>query len=241
MALTDYLKQRHRTWSVRVQIPPHLWAAAGGRREFVKSLKTRDLNKANQLKHAHVAVFKSRIRALEGADADTSADPLAELHSKALALRSSWERVKNEEPVYDERDVDLARPYYPSRDATEDAILDETRNVADQHGDAVAVAFLKIAKGEGTPLGDLVNTWLAEQVGTITKHTSAQHRTALKAFLPVGGSRCPGRGREPPYGRRVCRPTPLRRRPQPQDHKTLRIIPFLNVAVAVGARDSQRR
>jgi integrase len=185
MALTDYLKQRHRTWYVRVQIPAHLWAAAGGRREFVKSLKTRDLNTANQLKHAHVAVFQSRIRALEGAAAETAADPLADIHSKALALRSSWEQVRNEEPVYP--DFDPERPYYPSKDATEDAIVEEAGEIEDRHGHEAAATFLKIAKGEGTPLRELIDTWLAEQVGTITAHTSAQHRTALNAFLQWAG------------------------------------------------------
>ena len=41
-ASDDYLKLRGKTYYVRVQIPHHLWAAAGGRREFVKTLKTRD-------------------------------------------------------------------------------------------------------------------------------------------------------------------------------------------------------
>src|SRR5262249_36968899 len=134
MALTNHLKLRGRTYYVRVQIPPRLWAAAGGKREFVKTLKTGDLREANKIKHAHVALFQARIRDLERAPADTSADPLAEIRSKALSLRSSWEQVKDEEPVYDEDDVDLERPYYLSRDATEDAIIEEARAIEDRHG-----------------------------------------------------------------------------------------------------------
>jgi hypothetical protein len=65
MSLTDYLKLRGRTWYVRVQIPPHLWAATGGKREFIKTLKTGDIHEANRLKHAHVAAYQSRIKALE--------------------------------------------------------------------------------------------------------------------------------------------------------------------------------
>jgi hypothetical protein len=38
MASTDYLKLRGRTWYVRVQVPPHLRAAAGGKREYVKPI-----------------------------------------------------------------------------------------------------------------------------------------------------------------------------------------------------------
>src|ERR1700745_3599585 len=147
MALADYLKQRHHTWYVRVQIPARLWGAAGGRREYVKSLKTRDLGKASQLKHAHVAVFQSRIRALEGVASDTSADPLTEIHSTTLSLRSSREQLKNEAPIYDRDDVDLKRPYYPSRDATEDAIFEKAGEIAESHGHDAAATFLKIAKG----------------------------------------------------------------------------------------------
>jgi hypothetical protein len=61
MATTDYLKRRGETWFVRVQIPKHLWKAAGGKREYVKTLKTRDLSEANRLKHPYVAAFKERI------------------------------------------------------------------------------------------------------------------------------------------------------------------------------------
>ena len=53
MASTDYLKLRGRTWFVRVQIPPHLMELLReGKREYVKTLKTGDLNEANRLKHA---------------------------------------------------------------------------------------------------------------------------------------------------------------------------------------------
>src|SRR6516162_2541187 len=116
MALTDYLKRRGHTYYVRVQIPKPLWPAAGGKREFVKSLKTRDLGRANQMKHAHVAVFQSRIRALARVAPDASTNPLAEVHAKALSLRNSWDKLKDEEPVY--YDFDPEQPYYPSKEAT---------------------------------------------------------------------------------------------------------------------------
>jgi integrase len=187
MALTDYLKRRGQTWYVRVQIPQHLWAAAGGKREYVKSLKTRDLSKANQLKHAHVAVFQSQIRALERTMRGTSVpdDPLAEVHAKALSLRYSWDRVKDEKPVH--YDFDPEQPYYPSKDATEDAILNEARELAESHGDEVADTFLKIAKGKGTPFRGLIDTWLAEQTGSITQQTVSHHRVAVKAFRKWAG------------------------------------------------------
>jgi len=92
MALTDYLKLRGRTWYVRVQIPHSLWAAAGGRREYVKTLRTGDFNTANRLKHAHIAAFQQRIKALE----KYKPNPLADVHEKALAFRDALEKHKGE-------------------------------------------------------------------------------------------------------------------------------------------------
>jgi site-specific recombinase XerD len=185
MALTDYLKLRGRTYYVRVQIPPRLRAIAGGKREFVKTLKTGDLREANKLKHAHVASFQGRIRALERVAPDTAYGPLAEIHEKALSLRYSWEKVKDEAPVYP--DFDPEQPYYPSKDATEDVILGAAREIADNHGDDVAAAFLKIAKGEATRLGDVIETWLAEQAGAITEQTVSHHRVAVRALFTWAG------------------------------------------------------
>jgi integrase len=62
------------------------------------------------------------------------------------------------------------------------------REIAEEHGDDIARAFLKIAKGEGTPLREQIEPWLTEQAGTITAQTTAQHRTVLNAFLKWAGA-----------------------------------------------------
>src|SRR5262249_10263308 len=66
-------------------------------------------------------------------------------------------------------------------------IAEEADQIEVDHGEEAAIRFFKIAKGEGTPLRDLVDAWLEEQVGDITAQTSAQHRTVLKAFLGWAG------------------------------------------------------
>jgi hypothetical protein len=98
-ASDNYLKLRGRTYYVRVQIPQHLWAAAG-RREYVKSLKTRDYNEANRRKHAHIAVFQQRIKGFERRKPD---DPRADLIERALMLREDLERYKGRVIVEDEQ------------------------------------------------------------------------------------------------------------------------------------------
>ena len=186
MSTTDYLKRRGHTWYVRVQIPPHLWKAAGGKREYIKTLKTGDLSTANRLKHAHVAAFKGQIAAL-GRQQPTG---LSELYEKAVAWREAMERHKGE-VLYETPDG----PYYAT-DEFLSQISDEANEFLDTHGEKAATAFYKIAKAEGTPLRQLVDTWLAEQTG-ITAQTNAQHRTVVNAFLRVGWRRCADRRRDP--------------------------------------------
>jgi integrase len=176
MALTDYLKLRGRTWYVRVQIPPHLWASAGGKREFVKTLKTRDLSEANRLKHAHVAAFHRRIKSLEQGD---QSDPLADLYEKAIAWRDARERYKGQVTLYDED----GEPLWTYDDEFLSQISEEAKEFEETYGERAATRFFKIAKGEGTPLrDDLIDAWLSEQAGSITEQTSGHHRVALRSF-----------------------------------------------------------
>jgi hypothetical protein len=48
------LKLRGRTWFARLNVPKELQAALG-RKEFLRTLKTRDLKEANKRKHAVLA------------------------------------------------------------------------------------------------------------------------------------------------------------------------------------------
>jgi integrase len=177
MALTDHLKLRGSTYYVRVQIPPRLWSAAGGKREFVKTLKTGDLREANKRKHAYVAAFQLRIKALEGQGAEAAAD-LNNVLARALGWRRSMEQDEGDVLFYQGDD-----PVYKT-DEWVSQIADEAKEIEDSHGPHTALNFFKIAKGEGTPLGaDLIDTWLAEQADTITAQTAAQHRTVIATFL----------------------------------------------------------
>ncbi len=181
MSTTDYLKRRGHTWYVRVQIPPHLWKAAGGKREYIKTLKTGDLSTANRLKHAHVAAFKGQIAAL-GRRKPNEPSALSELYEKALAWREAMERHKGE--------VLFEAPDGGTWCATDEflsQISEEANEFLDTHGEKAATAFFKIAKGEGTPLRIHVDKWLAEQTGIVTAQTNAQHRTVVNAFLRWAG------------------------------------------------------
>lgn len=140
MTATDFLKLRGRTWYVRVQIPPNLWATAGGKREYVKTLKTGDLNEANRLKHAYVASFKRQIAALER----RKVDPLVDVYDKALAFRDAIEKQRGQILFYEGDDKE--KPYYAT-DEFLSQIGDEARELLDTHGDKVADNFFKDCQG----------------------------------------------------------------------------------------------
>ena len=79
----QYLIKRHQTWYVNLRVPPKLVDIIGKQR-LQRSLKTRDVNEANRLKHAVVAelqnYFNTVRKALE------SGTPLSDLSNAARVL-----------------------------------------------------------------------------------------------------------------------------------------------------------
>jgi integrase len=94
------------------------------------------------------------------------------------------ERYKGEVLFYEGGDDD--KPYYAT-DEFLDQISSEAREFLETHGEKAATNFYKIARGEGAPLRNLIETWLAEQVGTVTGQTCSQHRAVLNAFIEWAG------------------------------------------------------
>jgi len=146
MARTDYLKRRHHAWYVRVQIPKDLWTAAGGKREFIRALGTRDLDEAILRKHGHVAEFKRRIKQLR----DHGEDPDRELFEKALAFKDAmqhrWVGGGFETPA----------EFFLSE------ALDEAKNIVEEHGEEKADRFMRVVRGEATFIRDVYTPWLDE-------------------------------------------------------------------------------
>jgi integrase len=174
MGTTEHLKRRGHTWYVRVQIPQPLWVAAEGRREFVKSLKTRDVQEANRRKHIHIAEFKRRISALEGA----RADPLADVISKALEFRAAHEQYKGQ-VLYTEPN---GQPY-TLYDELLTQVSDQARELAESQGHGLAERYWTLATGEGTLVRQLLDPWFAERVEVVRGQTLSQDRAVMRAFL----------------------------------------------------------
>src|SRR5262245_24194958 len=143
----QYLKRRHNAWSVRVQVPRHLWAAAGTR-EYVRALGTTDLKEAERRKHNHVAEFKRRIAELQRG----STDPMRDVYQKALEFRDAVARGQG---VVFHEDETLGE--FMLSEA-----LDETKEVQEAYGEEEADRFMRIVRGEGRFLRDVYPRWLEE-------------------------------------------------------------------------------
>jgi hypothetical protein len=112
-------------------------------------------------------------------------DVLDELYQKAVDWRDALERHKGEVLFYEGGNVEY--PVYLN-DEYLSQISEEAKEFLDTHGERAADAFYKVARDEGTLLTSQVDTWLAEQVSTITAQTSAQHRTVVRAFTAWAGA-----------------------------------------------------
>jgi integrase len=168
MALTAYLKRRHNAWSVRVQIPRHLWARAG-KRQFVKALGTTDLMEASRRKHAYVAEFKRAIEALEkhggGSEALKLREHVAVLQALIAQYGDRWR----------EKDDDQA-------EAAIEAALDDAR---DALGDEAAERAMDLALGRTTLVREQYLQWLDETAPKPKQRDN--HAVVLRDFLAWAG------------------------------------------------------
>lgn len=161
-----------------MQIPAKLWGAAQGKREFVKSLGTRDLTEANSRKHAHIAEYKRQIKAL----LEARRDPLRKARMRALAWRDAIEDAKGETIHFedDEGATDMSG-------VLQSEALDEVKEMADTIGEEEASRLMRMLKSATPPLAEHYQRWLDQQVGDITKQTAVQHRMAVRDFLRWAG------------------------------------------------------
>lgn len=174
MADTTYLKKKHNTWMVVVDVPKHLRAAAGLAR-FKRSLKTDSLATANRLKHSHVAEFKRKLALIETGQGD----PNAALYKLAAEFRQALE-------TSDRRWHDGPNDHeYSHYEEELDRLKQQAKDIEEDQGPETASRFFKAAKGEATPLRDLYATWVAE--ADVVKQTKAQHTSAVKRYLSWAG------------------------------------------------------
>jgi integrase len=169
-----YLKRRHSAWSVRVQVPRHLWAFAGTR-EFIKALGTTDLKEAERRKHNHVAEFKRRIAELERG----GTDPLRPIFQKALDLRDTIEANAGVLVDAPGREDETVGEYILS-----DA-YDEAKEVLAKYGRQEADRFMRVVQGQASFVRDLYPRWLDETAPPAKRRDL--YLVALRTFVAWAG------------------------------------------------------
>lgn len=157
----QYLEQRRLGWYCVVEVPPLLRKQLG--RRLRRSLKTRDLNIARARRWAVVKDLKAAIEAARSGA--TAADTLTE---EALIWRDELERGDN--------GPDDDRPLL---------LGDRAEEIAAERGEEAAGLFVQIARGEATPVNQMVDRWLSER--RYTERTVGDHRRAVELLRGWGG------------------------------------------------------
>ena len=162
MGARDYLKLRGHIWYVQVSIPAPLHKAAGGKSEYIKSLKTGDLGEANRRKHPYVAAFKQKIAAL----ARQKPNEIGELYEKALAWREAMERHKGE-------------VIYEAPDGTTNTAQDEFLSQISEEAEEFLIAW----GSEGVLIEDVSRKLAGEYVSHLLAPTSTLSRSTAKRYV----------------------------------------------------------
>jgi integrase len=167
---TSYLLQRRKCWYVRVAVPAELRHKVGGKREIVRSLKTRHLKEAQRLRFKAIAEIKSDLERLRTG---------SEIVDDALQWSISREETKQANMQafgYDEEQAeDLA-----AIDAEEKA-----EKLERDHGASVAQRWHEVATGKGLPISVAMERWLEQS--TSSDKTKAEQRKAVEEFLAFAG------------------------------------------------------
>lgn len=169
-----YLEKHGNQWRVQVRVPPRLHAVIGKKR-LVVPLHTDSLANANRLKFDVVAKLKGEIRTAEKGLLQRS-DTLVD---EAMRWRSSME---TEEPPLEEIvDPDTGEPTLVEVPLIPSLLSERAEEVEQKHGEEAAQAFYKIARGEMTPIGSLVDLWMTER-SDMKERQRSDYRRAVSRF-----------------------------------------------------------
>jgi len=165
---TRYLQKIGHSWYVRVKVPKSLQEIVGNT-HIRRALHTRDLDKANHLKWAMVAIIKAELNRIKGYDP---------LNLKAHQYRQEIRKA------FENENYDLV-------DTLEDVAVEEAEKIEANTGNLKkAQKWYNLATTKSQTLDELINTWLLN--AEYTEQTKKQHRKAyeeLKAF--IGGEYLP--------------------------------------------------
>lgn len=159
-----YLTQRvpHGVWYVTVDVP-RSYQAALGRKRVIRSLKTRDLKTAQNLRWSVVAAIKEEVqRSVETA----TGQPDASLAAWALEVREELRSVPAKA--------------HDTREMLEEALSARVDEIASRLGNETAMQVHQIATGKADPITLQLDRYLDNS--GLTARTKADVRTAVAEF-----------------------------------------------------------
>lgn len=159
-----YLTQRvpHGVWYVTVDVP-RPYQAALGRKRVLRSLKTRDLKTAQNLRWSVVAAIKEEVqRSVEAA----TGHPDASLSAWALEVRKELRAVPAKA--------------HDTREMLEEALSARVDEIASRLGHDTAIQVHQIATGKADPITLHLDRYLDNS--GLTDRTKADVRTAVAEF-----------------------------------------------------------
>jgi integrase len=169
-----YLEWHGKQWRVQLRVPPRLQPVMG-RKRLTHPLHTGSLANANRLKWDVVAKLKAIIRAAEKGLVEAS----DHLTDEALRWR---EDLAKEKP----RTIEFWD--HSSRELVEadeyilpDLLVERAEEIEAKHGLEVSANFFRVAKGEATPIGSLVDLWLTERADMKPRQRT-DYRRAVTRF-----------------------------------------------------------
>lgn len=151
--MPHYLKQRHRTWYARLEVPSEVRETLG-RNEFVQSLKTDSLKDANRRKWPLINQWQTLIDEARG---KLGGDPEAIGWRHALAQN---------------------RPDEEGNNPTLHLLHERAEEIVSKRGHEAAKEFYDRASGKKTEVWPLAIQWLSES--SYKAKSETMHRQALK-------------------------------------------------------------
>jgi len=164
-----YIHKRRQGWYVAVEIPPALPSAFGGKRRIIRSLKTRDVEEARRRRWTALRDAKAEIASVRRGYMP------GEVLDEALRWRTDVEDLR-------------AKGDDETAGVVEGLISDRAEEIDHKRGEAAAVGFFKVARGQAEPLQPLIERWLAEIKGDVKEQTASQHRVAINKLLEFLGA-----------------------------------------------------
>lgn len=161
-----HLQKRHRTYYVRVAIPPSVRAAFGGKRtSLVKSLGTTSLSEAQRRRHKVVDELKTKIDAAKAKSTASNGMLIPiELIDRAGAFKSRIELARR---VGDDKGADNVRL----------DLAEASAHASMTFGDAAFRTMWEAGNG-ATPLRQYFETWMDEK--RFSARAKGDHKAALR-------------------------------------------------------------